>query len=92
MKDAPFGSARESMGLVYDLAVDLGFKSAHFDVRKANEKVWQFHEKVGAERVGETEDDYLYKIFMPEMLKLRPTLSLVNRDIASERQQIGRGR
>ena len=60
--DAPKGAARESMMMVYQLAFDLGFAASHFDVRKGNEKVWRFHERMGAVRTGETEHDFLYSI------------------------------
>jgi len=53
----------ESALMVYAYAVDhLGFQAAHFDVRKANERVWQFHERFGAIRVDENDTDYFYKI------------------------------
>ncbi len=59
----PSQAAMESALMVYAYAVDhLGFKSAHFDVRKGNERVWQFHERFGAVRTAETETDYLYRI------------------------------
>lgn len=64
LKDgAPQSAAIESALIVYAYAIDqLGFKQAHFDVRKGNESVWRFHERFGAERTGETELDYLYRI------------------------------
>lgn len=56
-------AAMESALMVYAYAVDhLGFKAAHFDVRKGNERVWQFHERFGAVRTAESEFDYLYRI------------------------------
>ena len=59
----PSQAAMESALMVYAYAVDhLGFKSAHFDVRKGNEKVWQFHERFGARRVEETAKDHLYRL------------------------------
>lgn len=49
--------------MVYAYAVDhLAFKGAHFDVRKGNERVWQFHERFRAQRITETELDFLYQI------------------------------
>lgn len=55
--------AIESALMVYRYAMqDLGFHAAHFDVRKENVSVWSFHERFGARRVGETEQDYLYEI------------------------------
>ena len=59
----PSHAAMESALMVYAYAVDhLGFSSAHFDVRKGNERVWQFHERFGAVRIGESELDFLYRI------------------------------
>lgn len=64
LKDgAPRTAAIESTLMVYAYAMDqLGFSQSHFDVRKGNEGVWRFHERFGATRVGETEEDYLYRI------------------------------
>lgn len=60
---APSTAAIESALMVYAYACDcLGFKTAHFDVRKGNERVWRFHERFGAVRVFESELDYFYKI------------------------------
>lgn len=58
----PNSYAIESALLVYHFALNLGFRNAHFDVRKGNESVWRFHERFGAERIGETSNDFLYKI------------------------------
>lgn len=56
-------SALESAFLVYQFAFDeLGFTKCHFDVRKGNEKVISFHEKMGAKKTGETELDFLFEI------------------------------
>jgi RimJ/RimL family protein N-acetyltransferase len=60
---APPHAAIESALMVYAYALDtLGFRAAHFDVRKANERVWRFHERFGAQRTGETALDYLYAL------------------------------
>lgn len=59
----PSQAAMESALMVYAYAVDhLGFAAAHFDVRKGNERVWQFHERFGAVRAAESEIDYFYKL------------------------------
>lgn len=59
----PSHAAMESALMVYAYAVDhLGFKAAHFEVRKGNERVWQFHERFGAVRTSETELEYHYQI------------------------------
>jgi len=60
---APQSAAIESALIIYAFALDhLGFKQAHFDVRKGNESVWQFHERFGAVRLAETAQDYQYQI------------------------------
>lgn len=58
----PSGFAMESALLVYQFALTLGFRNSHFDVRKENTSVWQFHERFGAARTGEEGEDYLYTI------------------------------
>ena len=59
----PRQAAMESALMVYAYAVGhLGFNAAHFDVRKGNERVWQFHERFGARRTAETELDYFYQL------------------------------
>ena len=64
LKDGrPSQAAMESALMVYSYAVDdLGFQAAHFDVRKGNERVWKFHERFEAQRIAETEVDYLYTL------------------------------
>lgn len=59
------GASYESALMVYRFALSLGFTRSHFDVRKGNESVWSFHERLGAKRVGETKLDYLYEIEKP---------------------------
>ena len=62
----PPQAAMESALMVYSYAVDhLGFQSAHFDVRKENDRVWKFHERFGAQRVSETDMDYFYTLSLP---------------------------
>ncbi len=58
---APSFAAIESALIVYAFAIDvLGFSQAHFQVRKDNERVWLFHERFGAVRTHESDDDYEY--------------------------------
>jgi RimJ/RimL family protein N-acetyltransferase len=73
LKDgAPRSAAIESALMVYSYAIDhLGFRATHFDVRKGNENVRRFHERCGAERVGETDTDYLYQINLEKIIALR---------------------
>lgn len=68
----PSHAAMESALMIYAYATDhLGFTAAHFDVRKGNERVWQFHERFGARRTAETEQDYLYQIDLPAIQSAR---------------------
>lgn len=55
--------------MVYAYGLECGFDRSHFDVRKANEKVWQYHERWGAQRVGEMELDYVYEIDKAAILR-----------------------
>lgn len=65
----PAHVAMESALMVYAYALDhLGFEQAHFDVRKANEKVWRFHERFGAKRVGDSDDDFFYRLNMDSIM------------------------
>lgn len=59
---APSGFGVESALMVYSFALQLGFQRAHFDVRKQNTSVCQFHERFGAVKVDENEDDYFYEM------------------------------
>lgn len=59
---APSSSAIESALMVYHYALALGFRQAHFEVRKANESVWKFHERFGAIKNAETAEDFYYTI------------------------------
>lgn len=45
----------------------LGFETSHSDVRKGNTEVWQFHERFGARRTDETDQDYLYNLSLAEI-------------------------
>lgn len=72
----PKHAAVESALMVYALAVDfLGFKKSHFDVRRGNQKVWEFHERFGAERTSETELDYFYQMSHEAICEVRERLS-----------------
>lgn len=75
LKDSrPSQAAMESALMVYSYAVnELGFQTAHFDVRKANDRVWKFHERFGAQRISETDLDYFYHLSYDAILKSRTT-------------------
>lgn len=57
---APPSSAVESTVMVYRFGLACGFVAAHFDVRRGNEKVWRYHERLGAVRTAEDELDIHY--------------------------------
>jgi hypothetical protein len=59
---SPSAVSIESALMVYEYALSLGFDAAHFDVRRGNESVWQFHERFGAVRVAETDLSFHYNI------------------------------
>jgi RimJ/RimL family protein N-acetyltransferase len=68
INDAPFHAAIESALIVYSYALKhLNFNRSHFDVRKENIKVRQFHERFGAKVTGEDEDNYYYLINKEEI-------------------------
>lgn len=51
----------ESAILIYRYAFEvLGFEYCHFDVRKANQKVIDFHLRFGAKIISEDEDNYYF--------------------------------
>ena len=53
----------ESVLVVYAYALDhLAFLQAHFYVRKDNGSVLLFHERFDANRISETDLDYLFKL------------------------------
>ena len=59
----PNNAAMESALMIYSYAIDhLGFRAAHFDVRKENVRVWKFHERFGAHRIAESKFDYYYTL------------------------------
>lgn len=65
----PSSSSIESVLMIYRFGLWLGFDRAHLDVRKNNASVWKFHERFGAIRVGETDQDYLYQVSNVAILK-----------------------
>ncbi len=68
-------AALESAFLVYQFGFDiLGFKKSHFDVRKGNERVISFHEKMGAIKTNESDDDYYFEITKDAVLKFKEKL------------------
>ncbi len=61
--DAPTTAAIESALMVYAYALDaLGFRHAHFQVRRDNQRVWAFHERFGATRVAQDATEFRYTL------------------------------
>lgn len=60
--EAPKSSAVESTLMVYAYGDATGFTAAHFEVRKENEKVWRYHERMGAIRTREDADNFYYSL------------------------------
>ncbi|WP_291727538.1 GNAT family N-acetyltransferase [Leisingera sp. F5] len=57
----PAGLVTFSAVMVYEIGFEtLGFEQAHFDVRKGNSKVLNFHLRSGAVETGETEQNRLF--------------------------------
>ncbi len=64
--------AVESALMVYAYALDhLYFNESHFDVRRDNERVWSFHERFGAVRLRENNEDYFYSVSGASIAKSR---------------------
>ncbi len=61
-EDAPTYTAIESALCIYEFAFyTLGFNNSHFDVRKGNTKVINFHKRFGAKIVNEDEMNYYFE-------------------------------
>lgn len=70
--DAPPGTAIESALLIYDFAFfSLHYAGAHFDVRKQNERVVDFHKRFGARVVSEDELNYYFRYSRDDYLRTR---------------------
>jgi RimJ/RimL family protein N-acetyltransferase len=60
-EQAPMSTAIESALQIYEFAFyQLNFESSHFDVRKNNTKVINFHKRFGAKIISENEIDYFF--------------------------------
>lgn len=61
-KGAPLKAGIQSALLIYQLAFEeLGLLESRFEVRKGNARVIAFHERCGAERIGESTDEILFR-------------------------------
>ena len=69
---APSIAAIESALLLYDFAFfSLHYKRTHFDVRKDNRKVIDFHLRMGARIVGATDVDQLFVYELNDYVEVR---------------------
>ena len=58
--------------LVYEIGFEaLGFEQSHFDVRQGNLGVIGFHERAGARRVSEDEQDVFFRFFPDDHARLK---------------------
>jgi len=56
-------AALESAFLIYEFGFNvLGFAKSHFDVMKGNERVIEFHRRMGARETGEDEENFYFEI------------------------------
>jgi RimJ/RimL family protein N-acetyltransferase len=71
-ENAPKNFAIESALLVYDFAFfSLHYPNVHFDVRKGNDRVIDFHKKFDATIVGEDELNFYFHYNLEAYLKIR---------------------
>ena len=71
-KEAPSTAAIESALLIYDFGFfALHYHMSHFDVRKANTKVVDFHKRFGARVIREDELNYFFEYDRGTYLKTR---------------------
>jgi len=69
-------SALESAFLVYEIGFEhLKFEKSHFDVRKGNEKVIDFHKKFGAIETGEDDENYYYDLHESSVNEMKKKFS-----------------
>lgn len=71
--DAPRHAAIESALMIYDFAFfSLHYQMSHFDVRKNNTKVVDFHKRFGAHIVSEDDQNYYFEYERDTYLDVRP--------------------
>lgn len=69
---APGTAAIESALMVYEFGFfELGFSSSHFEVRKGNQKVLDFHQRFGAKIVNQDDLHYYFNFEQNDYLKTR---------------------
>lgn len=71
-------AALESAFLVYKFGFqELGFDKSHFDVRKGNTRVIDFHKKFGAVKTAEDSDNYYFEISQHSVEKMQKKFSKI---------------
>lgn len=71
-KDASQSAAIESALLIYDFAFfALHYSKSHFDVRKANGKVVEFHKRFGAQIIEEDELNFYFEYTREAYISVR---------------------
>ncbi|UQB42409.1 GNAT family N-acetyltransferase [Thiomicrospira microaerophila] len=69
---APQTTAIQSALLIYEFGFQqLGYKKAHFDVRKANQRVIAFHQRFGARIIGEDALNYYFNYTYEDYLTIK---------------------
>lgn len=73
-------AAVESALFIYDFGLGLlDFPASHFEVRHGNERVIQFHERMGAQRIREDEESAYFSLSRSDLCRhLPPLLSLTS--------------
>ncbi|MBM5461509.1 GNAT family N-acetyltransferase [Pseudomonas sp. P66] len=75
-EDKTRSAALESTLLVYEIGMGkLGFEKSHFDVRKDNEAVVKYHQRMGAEKTSEDDDNYYFEITKEAVSRAREDMS-----------------
>jgi len=71
-ESAPKTTAIESVLQIYKFGFyQLGYKKSHFDVRKGNKKVIDFHKRFGAKIVNENNTDYFFYFYEKDFNKMK---------------------
>ena len=72
-ENKPPKAAVQSAILIYEYAFyNLDFNRSHFDVRKENTGVINFHLRFGAKQIGNTENDFLFHFYKSDYEIKRP--------------------
>ena len=71
-KDAPSSAAIESALLIYDFAFfSLHYQKSHFDVRKENQRVVEFHKRFGASIINEDNLNFYFQYDLDTYFSVR---------------------